>query len=206
MPPPAGPRSCVAIMWDLIFCVKGKVQVTVFPIQALGKLISLTGIGGTLGLLIAVSGEPAVTVSAQVQRTSLDLLDSLPIAVIVRNPAATVKTLQFRQPAEYSVEIVSDGNVVWSSLPASPPPNVTYPVHTHDFGPGATTLAVYDWNELVSGGSSPVAGKYELRVRLLDEKAPPPVSLRVVFAAPLSPSTLASLRAGQEFTLAGTLG
>jgi hypothetical protein len=162
----------------------------------------LTGIAVTVA---ATTAAPSVTVSAHVQRTSLDLLDSLPIAVVVQNATRTISTLRFRQPAEYAVEVAEGDTVLWSSLPPSPPPGVSYPVHQRQFGPGATTLAVFDWNEQARGGWSPLAGKYEIRVRLLSEESTTPVSVRVAFAPPLSPSSLANLKPDEAYTLAGTL-
>ena len=147
----------------------------------------------------------AVTLSLQTQRTSLDLLDSLPVALIVHNGGSTLQTVRFPQPVEYAIEIRRDGKTLWNSLPPSPPPSVVFPTHARVFNAGTTTLTVYDWNELASDGSSLQPGRYTIVARLLSEKPQPEATLPVTFAAPLSPSALSGLKSGDVVTMAGTL-
>lgn len=147
-----------------------------------------------------------LSVKLVVQRSSLDLLDSLPIAVVVQNTAPAPQTLHFTQPAEYAIELrASDGTVIWSTPRAAAPNAPAFPVHARTFASGSTTLAVYDWNQLLSDGTSPPAGSYTLRARLVTDKPLAENSIHVTFAPPISPSSLAKLQLGQEFTLAGTL-
>lgn len=154
--------------------------------------------------LIAVSAPP-LALSLQTQRTSFDLLDSLPIEVVVHNASPSIQTLTFPQPTEYAIEVLRDGNVVWTSVPPSPPPTATISEHRRDFTPGATPLVVYDWNEVLRDGNSPVAGAYTVRARLLGGKFQPAATMRVIFAPPLPPGALASLKLGEEVTIAGEL-
>ncbi|HZY98518.1 MAG TPA: hypothetical protein VFE36_03010 [Candidatus Baltobacteraceae bacterium] len=147
-----------------------------------------------------------LSVKLVVQRSSLDLLDTLPIAVVLQNSAGTSQTVRFTQPVEYAIELrAPDGSVIWSSAVAPPPRQPAFPAHARTFAPGSTTLAVYDWNELLRDGTSPQAGNYTLRVRLATEKPQAENTVRVTFARPLSPSSLAALKIGEEYTLAGTL-
>lgn len=154
-------------------------------------------------LILAV----VLSVKLVVQRSSLDLLDSLPIAVVVQNTGPTPQTLHFPQPAEYAIELrAPDGSVLWTSPGAAPPPNrPAFPAHARAFAPGSTTLAVYDWNGLLANNNSPSAGSYTLRVRLIVDKPLPESTLRVTFVPPISPSSLAALHPGEDFTLEGTL-
>lgn len=147
-----------------------------------------------------------LSVKLVVQRSSLDLLDTLPIAVVVQNNAGTSQTIRFSQPVEYTIELrAADGFTIWSSAVAPPPAQPAFPAHARTFAPGSTTLAVYDWNELLRDASSPPAGNYTLYVRLTTEKPIAENSVPVRFARPLSPSSLAVLHPGEEYTLAGTL-
>jgi hypothetical protein len=148
-----------------------------------------------------------LSVKLVVQRSSLDLLDSLPIAVVVQNTAATPQAIHFTQPAEYAIELrAADGSVLWTTPGAAPSPNQpAFPAHARTFAPGSTTLAVYDWNGLLSGGDSPPAGTYTLRAHLIVAKPLAESSVRVTFEPPISPSSLAALRVGEDFTLAGRL-
>jgi hypothetical protein len=145
-----------------------------------------------------------LSVKLLVARASLDLLDSVPISVVVDNASAQPQTIRFAEPAEYAIELVSpNGAVLWSTpLPVRA---TAFPPHDRTFAPGPTVLAVYDWNDLLAGGWSPPAGSYVLRARLLTEKAIPENAVRVTFAPPLSPSSVAKLKPGADFTLAGTL-
>jgi hypothetical protein len=159
-----------------------------------------------LGLLLAsalVGAAPAPQLRVQLERTTLDLLDSLPIAVVIDNPSTRPIALHFAQPAEYRIDVLSGGKVLWSSLPAAPA--VHYVARARSFAAGPTTIAVYDWNELVAGAWSPLPGRYRLRVKLLAEGGPPAAEIPVRFARPLSPSSLPMLQLGQAYTLAGTL-
>lgn len=147
-----------------------------------------------------------LSVKLVVQRSSLDLLDTLPITVVVQNTASTPQTLRFVQPTEYAIELrTPNGTPIWSSPGTTAPNGHAFPVHSRTFAPGSMRLAVYDWNELLTNGTSPPAGTYELRVRLNTDTPLAESAVRVTFEPPVSPSSLSALRVGQEFTLAGTL-
>ena len=147
-----------------------------------------------------------LSVKLVVQRSSLDLLDTLPIAVVVQNSSSTPQTLRFLAPAEYAIELHAPGGaLVWSTPAAAAPNAPAFPAHTRTFAPGSTTLAVYDWNQLLADGMSPPPGTYALRVRIASDGPLAESSTRVTFAPPISPSSVSALRAGQDFTLAGTL-
>jgi hypothetical protein len=136
----------------------------------------------------------------------MELLDSLPVAVTVENAGSAPRTARFPQPAEYRLDLTDpDGKVLWSTFTSPPEGSPSFPVHTRVFPPGTTTLAVYDWNALLSGGSSPLSGTYVLRVRLLTEDPQPESSVHVRFAAPVSPGSINALKPGEPYTLAGTL-
>jgi hypothetical protein len=153
----------------------------------------------------AATPSPApVGVTVQVQRTSFDLLDSLDIEVVVHNPGAQTQSAIFAAPAEYAIEALRDGKVVWSSAPAVPAPGATYAPHRHAFAPGPTTLVIYDWNEVTPQGRSPLPGEYTIRARLLDTSRAA-ATMRVTFIAPLPTTALTKLKPNEEVTMAGQL-
>ena len=154
---------------------------------------------------VAATPAPPLSLSIAVHRTSLDLLDSLPVTIVVHNAAPTLQTLRFPAPSEYAIEILRDGKTLWKFAPASPP-GAVFPPHTRAVAPGPTTIAVYDWNELTRDGWSPSPGSYVVRAWLLTDKPQLEAASRIVFVAPLTPSAVASLPPDTEITLAGTLG
>jgi hypothetical protein len=156
-----------------------------------------------LALLGATPVTP-LTVSAQLARTSLDLLDSLGIVVVVHNASQASHLARFAQPSEYAIDVMRDGNVFWTSLPPSPPPNVSYPVHTHSFAPGPTTLVIYEWNGVAHDGWCPPPGSYDVRVRLLDGSGSAS-SIKLTFARPLPIAGVVKLKPNEEATISGTL-
>ncbi|MBV8154584.1 MAG: hypothetical protein JOY98_09195 [Candidatus Eremiobacteraeota bacterium] len=153
--------------------------------------------------LLAIAA--ALALRIVVQRTSLDLLDSLPVAITVQNSGPAPVTARFPQPAEYRLDLTDgSGTVVWTSQ-AAPTPGASFPVHERRFAPGVSTLVVYAWNQLASGGWSPLAGTYLLKARLLSTGDQPEKSVTVRFVAPLSPGSIAELKAGEVYTIAGML-
>jgi hypothetical protein len=141
-----------------------------------------------------------------VQRSSLDLLDTLPIAIVLQNSAAIPQTIRFARPAEYAIELrAANGTVLWTSAGSPAPNGPSFPGHARTFAPGSTTLAIYDWNELLADGTSPPPGAYTLRVYLVTDGDVADNSVRVTFAPPISPSSLSALPSGKDFTLAGEL-
>jgi hypothetical protein len=156
-------------------------------------------------LVAAASPSPApLGVTVQVQRTSFDLLDSLDIEVVVHNPGSQTQSAVFAAPAEYAIEALRDGKVVWSSAPAVPAPGATYAPHHHAFAPGPTTLVIYDWNEVTPQGRSPLPGEYTIRARLLDARHAA-ATMRVSFIPPLPTTVLSKLKPNEEVTIAGQL-
>jgi hypothetical protein len=147
---------------------------------------------------------PGVGITVQTVRTSFDLLDTLAIEVVAHNPSSTLRNVTFAGPNEYAIEVSRDGTVLWTSLPPSPPPSVTFAPHTHAFGPGPTPIVLYDWNELTRDRWSPLPGTYTVRVQLLDA-ARPSASIDVKFTEPLPTTVLAKIKPNEEVTIAGKL-
>ena len=145
----------------------------------------------------------AITLSLQLQRTSFDLLDGLSIEVAARNSAHAPANVRFPAPAEFAIDVLRNGTVVWSSVPRATP--ATVPAHVRALNPGPTVLAVYIWNELAADGSSIAPGDYTVRVRLLSDQTPAKTETRVHFVAPLPVSALATLKRGDVVTIAGKL-
>jgi hypothetical protein len=158
------------------------------------------------GLLLGATPGPApqIGLTVQTHRESLDLLDGIFIEVVAHNPSSAMRTVQFAQPTEYEIDVSRDGAQVWSSLPASPPPGVTYAPHTRAFNAGATPVVIYDWNELTSDRWSPLPGTYKVRVTLLTA-ARPSATIDVAFAAPLPTTALSKLKLNEAVTMAGRL-
>lgn len=159
-----------------------------------------------MGACLAASAPAPLSIGVTIGRSTLDLLDSLDIAVAVHNSSPRLQTATFARPAEYEIDVLSSaGGPVWTSLPASPPPGVSYAPHSRSFNPGPTTIVVNDWNQLTTGGWSPLAGTYTVRVRLLADGNQPSATARVTFLPPLTPGVVPQLKAGQEVTLGGEL-
>ena len=144
-----------------------------------------------------------VSVSVQVERTSLDLLDVLGIGIVAHNPGKTPAIVRFPLPEEYAIDVLRGSDVVWSSPQAPPPPGTVQP-HTRSFAPGPTTMAIYDWNELAKNGSSIASGDYTIRVRLLDATSQT-ASATIRFVAPVPVESIAHLKPGDQITIAGTV-
>jgi hypothetical protein len=163
------------------------------------------GILVVAGLLGASPGAPAsVDVTVQTVRTSFDLLDSLTVEVVAHNPSSTLRSVSFAQPTEYEIDVARDGRQIWTSLPPSPPPGVTFSPHARTFGSGPTPVVLYDWNLLTREHWSPLPGKYSVRVTLLDA-ARPTASIDVTFLQPLPTTILSKLKPNEAVTIAGRL-
>ncbi len=146
----------------------------------------------------------AITLSLQLQRASFDLLDGLSIEVAAHNTNKAPVSVRFDSPTEYAIDVVRDGNVVWSSNSQNPAPS-SVPAHVRQFMPGPTVLSVYIWNETTNAGTSITPGDYIIRGRLLSQGNTPQTSLRVHFSEPTPISALSALHAGDEVTIAGRL-
>ena len=145
----------------------------------------------------------AISLSLQLQRASFDLLDGVNIQLAVHNTSKSPASVNFKEPTEYSIEVLRDGSVMWSSSPARSP--VAEHGHTKQFMPGPTVLAIYVWNEISSDGTTPAPGEYTIRARLLGESASPQASTRIRFVAPIPINALGAFRQGEEITIAGSL-
>ena len=156
-------------------------------------------------LLIGAAPHPSVPhLSLHIQRNSLDLLDTIAIAVVLDNTGSTPVPVRFALPSEYVIDVLHDKTTIWSSLP-SKPPTASFPIHTRSLLPGTNTLAIYDWNEVARDGTSPGPGAYLVRVRLLDVGAQPVATTSVRFVAPTPISAIAKLPIGDAITVAGHL-
>jgi hypothetical protein len=156
-------------------------------------------------VLMATASSKPLALRIDVQRSSLDLLDSLSIGLVVDNVSGSSRTLQFPQPIEYVIEVQDAGRTIWSSLPASPAPQATFKPHDRNFAPGATPLVFYAWNQVARGGWSPTPGTYVLKARLLNAGTQPMATARVRFVAPLAISAVAALPPNELVTVAGRL-
>jgi hypothetical protein len=147
----------------------------------------------------------ALTLSLELQRTSLDLLDGVAIEIAVHNSAATATTVTFPSPAEYEIDIMRGQSTLWSSA-TQPPGGVTQPSHTRSFPPGPSILAVYVWNAITADRSTPAPGDYTIRVKLLAGNATATqTDVPVHFINPVPVSAAVRLPAGDIVTIAGTL-
>ena len=154
--------------------------------------------------LLGVAKAP-VSISVHVDRTSFDLLDVLSIRVATHNAQSASLPMRFPAPREYALEIVRGDDVVYSSTPASPPPALSTPPHVRALAPGPAILGTFEWNELATDGSSPLPGRYTIRVRLLCDGVQPTASAPVSFVPPTPVSAIAKLHAGDAITIAGRL-
>jgi hypothetical protein len=158
------------------------------------------------GLLLGATPgpAPAIGLTIQTHRESLDLLDGIFIEVVAHNPSSAIRTVEFAAPTEYEIDVSHNGEQIWSSLPASPPPGVTYTAHARAFNPGATPVVIYDWNELTPDRWSPLPGTYKVRVTLLTA-ARPSATTDIAFAPPLPTTALTKLKQNEAVTMAGRL-
>jgi hypothetical protein len=157
-------------------------------------------------LLAGATSTPSspIGLTVQTHRESLDLLDGVFIEVVAHNASQAIRTVGFAQPTEYEIDVSRNGEQLWSSLPASPPPGQTYVPHTRALNPGATPVVIYDWNEVTSDRWSPLPGKYSVRATLLTG-ARPSATIDIVFAPPLPTTALAKLKPNEAVTMAGRL-
>jgi hypothetical protein len=144
----------------------------------------------------------ALTLSVQLQRGSYDLLDDVNVEVAAHNSAKAPVTVKFAKPAEYRVEVLHDGRVVWHSADIEPP-DVTFPVHERTFLPGPTVLVIYAWNDLTADGLAIAPGSYTIRAQLLGRGVEPQAQTTAQFIAPIPISAVTKLRAGDVVTIAG---
>jgi hypothetical protein len=145
-----------------------------------------------------------IGLTLQAHRESLDLLDGVFIELIAHNPSQAIRTVQFPAPTEYEIDVMRDGDQLWSSLPPSPPPGVTVVPHSRAFNPGATPVVIYDWNELTAARWSPLPGTYKIRATLLNA-AHPSATMDITFAPPLPTTALSKLKVDEAVTMAGRL-
>lgn len=156
-------------------------------------------------LTLLGAAKAPVSISAHVDRTSFDLLDVLSVRIATHNPSNASAMLRFPGPREYMLDVMRGDTVVYSTTPASPAPATAGPPHGHAFAPGPAMLGTFEWNELASDGSSPLPGRYTIRVRLLCEGTQPVTIEPVTFVEPAPVSAIAKLRAGDAVTIAGRL-
>ncbi len=147
----------------------------------------------------------AITLSLQLQRTSLDLLDGLNIELVAHNSSEAPADVRFPIPAEYAIDVLRDGTLVWTSLPSGSQHAGSIPPHTKRLPAGPTVLAIYIWNEETLDGRSPAPGAYIVRARLLGDVAAQ-ASTTLKFIAPTPVSALAALHIGDEVTISGRIG
>jgi hypothetical protein len=146
----------------------------------------------------------ALTLSLQLQQTSFDLLDGVSIEVAAHNSANAPATVQFSSPAEYSIDVLRDGHVVWSNENVTPLAT-TFPIHARKFVSGPSVLVIYVWNGIETDGTAPAAGDYIVRARLLGVNQSPEATATLHFARPTPVAALDKLKQGDIVTIAGTL-
>jgi hypothetical protein len=154
---------------------------------------------GRVHLLFAV-----LTLTIQLQRSSLDLLDGVGIEVAAHNGSGAPVTVRFAGPAEYEIDVLREGRVIWHSSNLQPP-GITFPIHTRTFLPGPTVLVIYAWNDLTEDGFVPAPGSYTIVARMLGQGVRPQAQTRLEFVAPLSISALAQIKEGVPVTVWGRL-
>ncbi len=146
----------------------------------------------------------AITLSLQITRSTLDVLDGVNVEVAAHNTGNAPVSLRFSRPEEYEIDVLRGTHVIFSTLRPLPA-NITFPPHRRTLQPGPTVLAIYDWNTIENDGSTPRAGTYTVRATLLAEGSSPQAQTMVRFVAPTPIVALAKLKPGDEVTIAGTL-
>ncbi|MDP9025584.1 MAG: hypothetical protein M3N13_09450, partial [Candidatus Eremiobacteraeota bacterium] len=145
----------------------------------------------------------AITLSLQLQRTSFDLLDGLSIEVAVHNSTQRPVDVHFAGPLEYAIDVLRNGNAVWTSVPPASEHPFAIPPHEKRLLPGPSVLGVYIWNEETRENASISPGDYTVRVRLLGQNAAPTATTNVRFISPTPVSALRALHVGDAVTIAG---
>ncbi len=146
----------------------------------------------------------AITLSLQIARTTLDALDGVSIEVAAHNSSRHPVDVSFPQPSEYEIDILKGSRVIFSTLRPLPS-NVKFPPHTRALQPGPSVLVVYIWNTIESDGTTPAAGTYTVRARLLGARVTPAATTTIRFAAPTPIIALPKLKPSDEVTIAGRL-
>lgn len=146
----------------------------------------------------------ALTLSLHIGQTSFDVLDGVAIEVVVHNTGDRPADVAFEKPAEYEIDVVRNGKVLWSNEIQSPP-GITFPQHHHDFMPGPSVLVVYVWNGVLNDGNAPLPGEYAVTAHLLGTHASPSASAPLHLDDPVPVDALPHLKRGDIVTIAGTL-
>ena len=146
----------------------------------------------------------ALTLSLQLQRATLDILDAVNIEVVAHNPGKTPVNATFPSPAQYELDLLKGSKIVWTSQRAVPP-TAHFPAHSRSFMPGPNVLAVYIWNGITNDGTALAPGQYTLRARMLTDKTQPETAVPIQFINTVPVSVVGRLRVGEEITISGRL-
>jgi hypothetical protein len=146
----------------------------------------------------------SLTLSLQLQRTTLDILDGVNIEVVAHNSDKRPVSASFPTPSEYEIQILRGNDVLWTSLHPQPPGS-HIPPHPRTFMPGPNTVAVYIWNGIDSDGTTPGPGDFTVRARLLASGLQPEAKATLRFINPVPVMAVQKLKEGDEVTIAGTL-
>lgn len=144
----------------------------------------------------------ALTLSLEVQRPAVDMLDGVGFEVVVHNNSSHPIRVRFPKPSEYEIQIRRGPDVVWTSL-SKVPAGTHFPAHDRMFMPGPTVLTVFVWNGLANDGSVPAPGQYHVVATLLDTNPPAGASSDVRFIDPVPVAAVQKLKEGEELSIAG---
>jgi len=155
-------------------------------------------------LFLATAGASSpLSLRIELKRSSLDLLDPIPIVISVVNNTKGTVTATFASAQLYDIRIASaKGAELWRWSATHMSAQV---LRTQDFAPGKTILATYVWDGTLADGRSLGPGTYTLRVWLVDRKYHPSAEMPIRLATPLPVHAALALPLNTAATIAGPL-
>lgn len=155
-----------------------------------------------LGFTLAGAAGP-LTLSAEVKRSSYDLLDGVNVTIAVQNHSKKPVATTYSDSDTYDIRLLSPARkVVWAWSGVHKPAPVRKAL---TFSPGRNVLIVHIWDGTTADGRSIAPGVYTLHANLSDDAYRPAVEIPVRFEAPIPIGAVKKLPLNSAATIAGTV-
>ena len=158
-------------------------------------------------LVVALCALPAatgpLTVRADVNRASFDLLDAVNVTITVQNHTKGLVTTTYADSDTYDIRLLTPARkVVWAWSDAHKPTPVR---RTLSFAPGRNVLVIHVWDGTLGDGRAIAPGVYTLHANLSDDRYRPTVEIPVRFEAPVPVEAARKVPLNSEVTVSGTV-
>lgn len=158
-------------------------------------------------LLVALCALPGaagpLTVRAEVNRASFDLLDAVNVTISVQNHTKALVTTTYADSDTYDIRLLTPGRKVmwaWSDAHKATPVR-----RTLSFAPGRNVLVIHVWDGTLGDGRAIAPGDYTLHANLSDERYRPTVEIPIRFEAPVPVEAARKVPLNSEVTVSGTV-